>query len=226
MKTGRLVTICGIDGSGKTAQAKALTERAREEECVVENVEFPRYGQSFFGELIARYLRGEFGDEPGQVNPYLASLPFACDRWEAAPMLRGWIEEGKLVVANRYVPANLAHQGAKIASDQKRQVFFEWVQKLEYDVFGLPHPDLHVWLDMPPSLAQNLVGRKHERDYLQGSEDIHERDLAYLEATRAVYLSLARNGPAWTRIECAPDGELLPVGVIAEKVWSAVSGIL
>jgi dTMP kinase len=222
---GKLVAICGIDGSGKTLQCELLCRRAREAGVRVETISFPRYGEGFFGELIARYLRGEFGEEPGEVSPYLAALPFACDRWEAAPAMRAWLAEGALVVCNRYVSANLAHQGAKISSDAERRKFLNWLEQLEYQIFQLPRPDLQVLLDVPAELAQELILKKARRQYTRQKRDIHESDIAYQGLTREVYRGLAAS-PGWVTIECAPGGRLPPPEEIAEKVWQHVSKLI
>jgi len=223
---GRLIAICGIDGSGKTLQADLLCDRARRAGLRVETIGFPRYGEGVFGDLIARYLRGEFAPDPAAVNPYLAALPFACDRWQAAPTLHAWLGEGALVVCNRYVAANLAHQGAKVASPDERRRFARWVEELEYSVFGLPRPDLHVWLDMPPEVAAGLISRKGRRTYLQDQQDIHENNLDYLRATREVYADLAREREGWLSVECAREGRPLPPQEIAETIWDATARLL
>ncbi len=222
-KRGFLVAICGIDGSGKTVQTELLAARAREAGWRVETMEFPRYGEGVFGEVIARYLRGEFAREAAAVNPYLAALPFACDRWQAAPTLRRWLGDGALVVCNRFVGANLAHQGAKLPDPAERARFLDWVRELEYEVFELPRPDLQVWLEMPPALAVELISKKSERKYLRQQRDIHESSLPHLEATHEVYRELAAEEPGWVRVECAPAGRLLSPEEVAAKVWTTVS---
>jgi len=218
--------MCGIDGSGKTVQTQALAERARCAGLAVQTIEFPRYRDGFFGEVIARYLRGEFADDPSAVNPYLAAMPFACDRWEASPLIRRWLAVGSLVVCNRYVAANLAHQGGKIGSAARREQFFDWLLRLEYEVFGIPRPDLQIWLDMPPRVALKLIALKGQRSYLRGGTDIHERSVSHLEATRAAYLELSRRWADWVVIECASGDEPLPVELIADRVWAAVSELV
>ncbi len=223
---GRLIAICGIDGSGKTVQTELLCRRARQAGVTVQTMEFPRYQGGFFGELIARYLRGEFAKDPAAVNPYLVALPFACDRWQAAPILHGWLAEGALVVCNRYVPANLAHQGAKIESPAERSEFLKWVDELEYEVFGLPRADLHVWLDMAVQIASDLVSKKHPRKYLRQERDIHENSMSHLTATREVYSELAAQGPDWLTVHCAAGGHALPPEQIAQKLWAGVSRLL
>ena len=223
---GCLIAICGIDGSGKTVQTAMLCRRAQEAGWLVRSIEFPRYGEGFFGPLIARYLRGDFAKDPAQVSPYLAALPFACDRWEAGPTLRRWLEDGALVVCNRYVAANLAHQGGKIQSPQERAGFLRWVEKLEYEVFALPLPDLQVWLDMPPEVAVKLIACKKRHGQLEEARDIHESSLAHLEATRAVYHQLASATTGWATVKCASEGQPLPPERIAEELWRRVKPLL
>lgn len=223
---GRMIVLCGIDGSGKTAQSQMLCERLRRAGKDVKYVEFPRYSESFFGDLIARYLRGEFSSRAGEVDPHLASLPFACDRWEARPMLKQSLEAGKVVVCNRYVSANLAHQGGKLESMEEKKGFRKWAEKMEYEVFKIPRPDLHVWLDVPAKLALGLIANKGERDYLEGDEDIHEKDLDHLQTTRAMYEMLAEEDDGWRTVDCAPAGEVLSKDSIAGLVWEAVCSVL
>jgi len=218
---GCLIAICGIDGSGKTLQSELLRDRAAATGLRVEAIDFPRYDQGFFGKLIARYLRGEISQDPAAVDPYLAALPFACDRWEALPVLREWLEAGAVVISNRYVAANLAHQGSKIESPESRREFLDWVERLEYDVFGLPRPDVHVLLDVSPEVAATLIARKQERKYLKQGKDIHESNLDYLAATGQVYRDLAA-AQNWLTIECAVGGKVRPPEAIAEEVWNGL----
>lgn len=220
------MVICGIDGSGKTVQAGALAERARQEGHEVRTIEFPRYEDGFFGEVILRYLRGEYTKDASLVDPYLAAVPFACDRWEASDQLREWLEEGALVICNRYVPSNLAHQGGKLASTSERQEFFDWVLRLEYEKFGVPRPDLHVWLDMPPRIACRLMASEEDRRQISSDEDIHERSIRHLEATREAYRELAEGSANWRVVYCAEDDSPRTVGEITGEAWSAVSEIL
>ena len=221
---GKLIVVCGIDGSGKTVQSKMLCRRLRRSGLSVRYLEFPRYQDSFFGDLIARYLRGEFAASAGEVNPYLASLPFSCDRWEARPVLEELLEAGDVVVCNRYVSANLAHQGSKIEGEENRAEFCRWVKQLEYEVFCVPRPDLHLWLDVVPEVAVGLLEGKGEREYLSGAEDIHEGDLDYLRSTRAMYERLAGQGRTWRKIECSGEDQgLLTRDEVAEAIWKDFS---
>jgi len=226
-RRSRLVAICGIDGSGKATQTDLLARRAEADGLAVESLSFPRYGDGFFGELIERYLRGEFAPRAGDVSPYLASLPYACDRWEAAPRIRAWLDEGRLVLCNRYVPANVAHQGAKMTSEQDWRAFADWVDRLEYGVFGLPRPDLHLLLDVPAAIAARLCRHRRRADTGADQRDIHEDDMAHLEATAAIYRRLAQEGAGrWLTVQCLEGDRLLPPDRIADRAWAEAQAIL
>jgi len=220
---GRMVALCGIDGSGKTTQARLLAERAAGEGLTVQTVSFPRYGQGIFAELIERYLRGEFAPRAADVSPRLAALPYALDRWQAAPRLRQWLAEGAFVICNRYVAANMAHQGSKLPGEDDRAAFYAWVAQLEYGALALPRPDMQILLDVPPGVATGLVkGRDEEVGQTVGG-DIHESDGGYLEATALAYREVAtRTDGPWAAIDCVRDGRLMPPDQVAERVWAAV----
>lgn len=224
---GRLIAICGIDGSGKTTQTALLAQRAEDEGWTVRGISFPRYGQGFFADLIERYLRGEFSARAAEVSPYLAALPYACDRWEAASQLRKWLADRCLVLCNRYVPANLAHQGSKIVDETERRAFFRWVEELEYGVFDLPRPDLHILLEMDPAQAVELLANRSRTDAPANAEDIHEGDISHLEATARTYRELAGDPSSpWAVVRCCEGESLRPPEEIAESVWDAVRKIL
>lgn len=226
-RKGHLIAICGIDGSGKATQTALLAERAEAAGHEVKQVSFPRYGEGFFAELIERYLRGEFAARAADISPYLAALPYALDRWQAAPRLRAWLGGGCVVLCNRYVAANMAHQGSKLPSGAERRAFFEWVSELEYGILELPRPDLHILLDVPPALAAELVTGRRSGAGLAETKDIHERDMAYLEATAGAYREISRAGLGrWAVVECAPSGVLLSREEIADLVWREASNVL
>jgi dTMP kinase len=219
---GRLIAVCGIDGSGKTTQTALLAERAEAEGLRVRTVSFPRYGQGFFADLIERYLRGEFAGRAADVNPYLAALPYALDRWQAGAELRGWLAEGALVICNRYTPANVAHQGSKLGSAEERRGFGEWIRRLEYDVLEVARPDLCVLLDMPPAVASRLAARRAAA-VSSRAPDIHEGDMEHLEATAAAYREAAAGAPErWAVVPCAEADEPLPADEVARRVWEQV----
>src|ERR1700681_404064 len=129
---GTFIVIEGADGSGKTTQFKLLAERLRAVGHEVEVFDFPRYDQPS-SHFVRRYLNGDYGPA-SEVSPYSASMFFALDRYEAAPQIRKALEAGKVVLSNRYVGSNMAHQGAKFTSEAEQRGFFIWADSLEFQL--------------------------------------------------------------------------------------------
>ena len=216
LRKGKFIVLEGTDGSGKTTQLKLLVASLKANGYQVEEADFPQYYTSFFGKLVGRFLKGEFGGND-EVSPYLASLTYAGDRFEAKERIEKWLAQGKLVVANRYTGSNMGHQTAKLP--RKEQVkFLRFLEKLEYEVFGIPKEDLVIFLYMPVVIGQLLIDNKGNRSYIGGQgRDIHEADLDHLKKSSEVYLRLVRRYPYWVRINCFAD-DLLTPQEIHEKV--------
>jgi dTMP kinase len=221
---GLLLAIEGIDGSGKGTQAARLVETATAQGHRVATFSFPLYDDNPFSRAVADYLNGAFGGA-GEVHPELAGLLYACDRWHARPRLVEAIANSDLVVLDRYVGSNLAHQGSKLAGEARDRLI-DWLLEVEFGEFALPRPDLVLLLDAPPALARELVGRKSTRAYTTLTEDIHESDTAHTDATREVYLDLARR-EGWRVVGTAgEDGAVRDVDEIAGEIWAAVEPLL
>lgn len=204
---GHFVVIEGTDGSGKTTQIQLLADKLDQTGVLYQVIDFPRYGENEYANLVSRYLKGEFGGV-NDVSPYLASLPYAGDRLLAKPLIESWLEQGQLVIANRYVPSNKAHMAAKLQIDE-RQLFIDWIDNLEHNINGIPREELVILLYVPPEINQSNVDKKTERSYLEGKQrDIHEADLDYLSSSSQIYLQLAGQEPHWQVINCMKDGVL------------------
>ncbi|MBD3176725.1 MAG: thymidylate kinase [Armatimonadia bacterium] len=222
MPEGKIVAFEGIDGSGKGTQAQALADRAAAHGLSVACFAFPRYSGSFYGELCVRYLRGEFG-AIGDQSPYLSALPYAGDRLEAAPLIEAARRSHELVVIDRYVGSNAAHQGAKLSLDAFSH-FAEWIARLEYEVHGIPAEDAVVMLDIPVETAAGLMAARR-RDSGR-VDDIHERDLEYLAEVRIRYQWMAANWAGWWSIACDEMDALRPPEGIAADIAAHLSGVL
>ena len=221
---GVLIAIEGIDGSGKGTQAARVVETATARGHSVASFSFPLYDGNPFSRAVADYLNGEFGGAD-EVHPELAALLYAGDRFHARPQLVAALAESDLVVCDRYVASNAAHQGAKL-SGEARSRLLAWLEEVEYGEFALPRPELVVLLDAPVALARELVGRKAARGYTTLEADIHEADAEHSGATREVYLELAQRGD-WSIVSTASDdGAPRDVDAVAGEVWRAVAPLL
>ncbi|MBW3000153.1 deoxynucleoside kinase [Candidatus Woesearchaeota archaeon] len=218
MKRGKLIVLCGTDGSGKTTQTELLIKRLEQEGHPVEIFDFPQYGKTFFADLVQRYLEEEFGT-PEQVGPYLASILFAGDRWQAKEEMLKKLEEGKIVVCNRYVSANKGHQGGKIQDKEARLKFLDWLNKLEYEVFGIPKADINVFLYVPSEIGLKLIEQRGRE------KDAHE-NLEHMKAAEQAYLEAAEKNHTWQRINCTKEGEILSKEEIHEMVWEKVKEVI
>ncbi len=217
---GKFIVIDGIDGSGKATQAKLLAETLSKEGFEVAVADFPQYGKKSAGPL-EEYLNGAYG----KSNPYIASLLFAVDRYDGSFWIRKQLDEGKIVISNRYVTANAGHQGSNIESSSERVKYFKWLDNLEYTLFQLPKPDLNLILHVPAKIAQKLVDKKSkdQRKYVNGKKrDLLEDDLEHLEKAELVFMQIAELFPNTKYIECVEDGKLLAPEQIHNKIWNLV----
>ncbi|MBI4225715.1 hypothetical protein HY612_01240 [Candidatus Roizmanbacteria bacterium] len=217
-KSGKLVIIEGGDGSGKTTQAKLLLDFLKKNNFRTKYLDFPQYQHSFHGETVAKFLRGEFGSIH-QVSPYLISLAFALDRVSVKNEMEHFLKTGGIIVSNRYVTSNMAHQSAKFKKMKPREEFLNWLFDLEYKVHKMPKEDLVLYLYVPWYIALKLTKAKQSRQYLKGKLlDIQESDQDYREMTEQMYLYLSHRYKHWVKIDCVIDGKILPRQIIHEKV--------
>ncbi len=215
-----LLAIEGIDGSGKGTQAVRLCERLANSGASLELFSFPRYEQTLFGKSIADFLNGRFGGLPS-VSPFLVAPLYAGDRFESRDLLLESIQSNDVVICDRYVPSNIAHQAAKLEVNEREELI-AWIQKIEYDIYQLPKPDLVVLLDIWVKQAQHLILSKRSRTYTDKSVDLHEADGAYLQVVREVYQHLAATELNWYKLNCIADGKVRTVQEITDEIWNVV----
>lgn len=215
-KIGRLIVIEGTDGSGKGTQLQLLLNYLSKKQISHASFDFPQYGKTFFGDFAGRFLNGEFGHF-SRINPYLASFPYAADRWQVKDKIWQAINEGRLVICNRYTPSSI-YQAVKIKPTQRKK-FLSWVETLEYDVFGIPKPNLVIFLYVPLISAQTLIIKKNKRTYLDGKlKDQYEKNTNYLKKVEAMYLDIVKTNKSWVKIDCVENGTILPPEIIHKKV--------
>lgn len=219
MKKGILIVIEGTDGSGKTTQTEALLRRLKQEGIEAESLRFPQYEKNLFGKLIRESLDGLHGDFI-HMDPKVTSVLYACDRFETMPRIKNWLESGKVVILDRYVTSNQIHQGGKIKDESERNKFLDWLSAMEYDTLGLLKPDMVLYLDVPEEISKTLILNR------EGGMDVADSDFEYLHNSKEAGQHLLQREKFWERISCAPEGELLSIEEIHEKIWSKASKLI
>lgn len=221
---GKFIVIDGTDGSGKATQTQLLAEKLRQVGLEVEIADFPQYNTKSAG-LVEEYLSGKYGS-PEKVGPYRASIFYASDRYDASFKIKEWLKQGKIVISNRYVTANMGHQGGKIDNPLERKHFLNWLHELEYEIFDIPRPDLNIILHVPAKISQKLAYFRGKQDWNGKTNDIHEDNLVHLENAERAYLQIAKTFPNFILIECAPDGAMLGREQISNLIWRQITSQL
>lgn len=215
------IVIEGLDGSGKSTQLKMLKNHLEQNNISYKYLHFPRTEDGIFGDLVARFLRGDLG-KIDEVNPYLVGLIYAGDRDNAKEEINQWISNNQLVIIDRYVYSNMAFQGAKLKTEEEKQALRKWLTNLEFNHYGIPKPELSLFLDVPFSFTTNSLTNQRDgddRDYLKGKQDIHEADLSFQETVRQEYLSLVAADEKFHLVKCYNENmEMLSPDQIFSKI--------
>lgn len=203
------IVLEGLDGAGKSSQLDLLSKQMARGGKKVRTLHFPRLDKKPYGDMIASFLRGEYGTLD-LVHPRLTALLYALDRKEAAADLRQILAGGEILLVDRYVLSNLAYQGAKIAGAEEKSKLVNWIETLEYVHHGIPRPDLTLFLDAPLSFTLEKVSGARmgaDRDYLKGKRDIHEASQALQKLVRQEFLALAKMRPSEIAVVDCSDPE-------------------
>lgn len=216
---GKLIVIEGLDGSGKGTQAGELVKNLEARGERVRKISFPNYS-SDSSALVKMYLGGQFGSNPGDVNAYAASTFYAVDRY--ASFKQNWesfYAQGGILVADRYTTSNAVHQCSKLPREQWDE-YLRWLFHFEYDLLGIPAPDMVVYLRVDPLVSQRLMTQRYRGD--ESRKDIHEGNLPYLNRSRqaAEYCS---GKLGWRQIDCCAADGMRPVESIQREILSLVT---
>lgn len=224
-QTGTFIVIEGTDGSGKGTQFKKLVERLKSKGHDVATFDFPQYDSpsSYF---VKEYLNGKYGTAD-EVGPYTGSLFYALDRYAASRQIQESLDQGKVVIANRFTGSNMAHQGTKLQNAVERRGYFIWLDNLEFQMLKIPRPDKSIVLRVPAEIAQQLVDQKESRSYTDKKRDIHEADLDHLKRSVEVYDDLTQLFPKdFTRVDCVRNGKLMSINQISDILYQTVEPLL
>lgn len=218
------IVLEGVDGCGKSTQIANLQKMFAEKGVACEYIHFPRFDAPYFGDLIARFLRGELGSVES-VDPYIVAMLYAGDRRDAAALINGWLEQGKVVICDRYVYSNIGYQCAKLHTAEERKKLREWILSLEFNYFAIPRPDVSLFLDVPFAFTERKLSEVRtgdDRDYLNGAKDIHEQSLDLQQAVRRVYIDAAEKDADMHVVDCSENGAMASPDMIFARIKSVV----
>ncbi|MEI6191307.1 MAG: dTMP kinase [bacterium] len=229
MKKGKFIVIDGTDGSGKATQTKLLCEALEKKKIKVKKIDFPQYTNNFFGKLLRECLDGKLGDFIA-IDSKIASVLYAADRWESSETIKKWLEQGYIVIADRYASSNQIHQGGKIFDDKKRKEFLKWLDQLEFDVFKIPRPDAIIFLDVPIEITRKLLKDRAEEKNKTNSgkiyRDVAEESEKHLIESRESALKMVKSSNNWIRIDCTKNNEIMSIEAIHKKVLDVFAKIV
>ena len=213
-----LIAIDGLDGSGKGTQSELLAAALTRAGHPASLISFPRY-DSESSSLVRLYLGGGIGSSPDDTNAFAASAFYACDRYISYKTEWGnKLASGEIVICNRYTSANAVHQLAKLPRCEW-DGFLAWLYDLEFARFGIPTPDLTIYLEQTPEISAKLV---EKRSSATGQvKDIHELDRDFMRRSydAAMYAS---DKLGWSRIRCYEGDEPLSIEAVEEMIHRVV----
>ena len=215
MKT-RIITIEGIDGSGKTVQLELLAGKLEALGFSVEKRGYPVY-DSFFGRQIGAFLSGSGGISATEVDQKSMALWFALDRFHD---LKDHTDgEYDFLLINRYVLSNAVYQSVR-DSDYFKPDIVDWVFELEYEALSLPRPDLNIFLSVDEGCAKANVSKKGFRDYVGSGSDVYEKSKTIQQRASDKYYELSERFTDIEVIGCTEDGSMLDMEVISERIMA------
>lgn len=218
---GKLIVIEGTDCSGKETQTNLLIDKLRDGGIKVDKFAFPNYN-SPTGKIVGGPYLGKdyicdtyFEEGPTNVDPMVAALYYAADRKYNINKITFLLDQGFNVILDRYIYSNMAHQGGKIFDEKEREEIYAWLETLEFDLLGLPKPDIALFLHMPTDKAKVLKENRDEKP------DGHEKDIKHLENAEKAYLELALRYNMKT-IECVRNDMIRDIDDISSDAVAYV----
>ena len=221
---GFIISIEGTDGSGKHTQQQLLKTKLKELGHNVFDQCFPNY-DSDSSAPVKMYLSGEFGGS-NSLDAYQASSLYAVDRMcTYKKTIEPHYVNGEIILFDRYVQSNFIHQCSKLDDPDDKLEFIAWEEDFEYNLLGLPKPDLIFFIEMPVEKSLELARARAE--YKTGEQkDIHEEDTNYMTRSYNNGLSIAKQ-LGWTIIHCVDENNnLKSIEAIHEEIMAHVTKAL
>ena len=201
MARGRLITIEGLDGAGKTTLAAGLEHELRARGVPVTVLREP-------GSVgLAERLRELVKDPRRHVTPRAEALIYAAARAQLVEeRLRPMLEAGEWALLDRFVDSSLAYQGAG------RALGLDDVAAINAFATGGLSPDRTLLLEVDPA-----TGRARQGERLEGFDRLEREEAPFFEAIAAAYARLAAAEPARIRpIDASgPPGQVLVAALAA-----------
>lgn len=205
---GKLIVIDGLDGCGKQTQVALVKQELEKLGYRVRQIEFPKYDSLSSGP-VRMYLGGEISKELNELNPYMCSLFYAVDRGLQfiKDFKADYDDENCVIIADRYLSANIIYQSSKFNTDADKEEFFKWLYEIETKYIGIPTEDITIALTLPIEVSQRLMSQRYSGD--EGKKDLHEANLEFL-AECSKTLDLACNylptiGYNWVKVDCSTE---------------------
>ena len=227
----KFIVIEGLDGCGKATQTKLLKERLSKEGKKVTAISFPNYN-SPSSAAVKMYLDGELGTNPSELNPYMCSSFYAVDRFIQfkKEYEQYFNEDDRIIISDRYISANIIHQGAKLDNIIEREKFIKWCYEYECGLCGLPVEDITIMLTIKPEISQRLLLKRYNND--SSKKDIHENSLEYLEKCydrlkHSVEVVNSMPNMHWEMLDCSlGDTDVKCIEQISDEIYSILSSKL
>ena len=189
---GKFITFEGIDGSGKSTQARLLSGELRLKGCNVLTTMEPG------GTPLGRRLREAFLETEETVAPLAELLLFAADRAQHVEFLvKPALEEGKIVISDRFADATIAYQGAGRGFPEKT------ISQIVNLATGGLKPDLTLFFDLPIEKAILRANSRSENETVRNRMDSETTD--FYKRVREAYLKIAEKEPKRFRVVQAGD---------------------